>query len=127
MADLHALHDRYRDRVDFVVVYIREAHPEDAWALNVNRDESVMVYDPVDLGEREAVAETCVLRTALEIPVVVDRVDDAIAAAYGGWPDRLYLVGTDGRIAFQGGPGPMGFQPDALAGAIEQELASSDL
>ena len=31
-------------------------------------------------------------------------------AAYAAWPDRLYVVGVDGKIAYQGGPGPGGFR-----------------
>ncbi len=54
--------------------------------------------------------------------MVVDGVENAVASAYGGWPDRLYLIGKDGRIAFQGGEGPFGFKPEALASAIEREL-----
>ncbi len=54
--------------------------------------------------------------------MLVDDVDDAVALAYGGWPDRLYLIGRDGRIAFQGGRGPDGFEPAELARAIETEL-----
>ena len=59
------------------------------------------------------------------MPMVVDGVDNAVASAYGGWPDRLYLVGRDGRIAFQGGEGPFGFKPDELERAIERELPQS--
>jgi hypothetical protein len=54
--------------------------------------------------------------------MVVDGVDNTVASAYGGWPDRLYLIDTDGRIVFQGGEGPFGFKPEALARAIEREL-----
>ncbi len=56
------------------------------------------------------------------MPVVVDRVNDEVARAYGALPDRLYLVGRGGRVAFQGDPGPFGFRPDDLARAIETEL-----
>jgi len=35
---------------------------------------------------------------------VVDNMDNQVELNYG-WPDRLYLVGMDGRIAFKGGPG----------------------
>ena len=49
-------------------------------------------------------------------------VDNAVASAYGGWPDRLYLIRRDGRIAYQGGEGPFGFKPDELEQAIEREL-----
>jgi len=56
------------------------------------------------------------------MPVVVDAIDDAIASAYGALPDRLYLIGKGGDIAFQGDKGPFGFQPAELGKAIEAEL-----
>jgi hypothetical protein len=54
---------------------------------------------------------------------VIDGIDNAVADVYGGWPDRLYLIGADGRIAYQGGEGPFGFKPEELEQAIEQHLA----
>ena len=63
------------------------------------------------------------MRLQTRIPTLLDDVDDAVALAYGGWPDRLYLVGRDGRVAFQGGRGPDGFRPEELEAAIEAELA----
>ena len=56
--------------------------------------------------------------------MVVDRVDNSVASAYGGWPDRLYLIRRSGAIAFQGGEGPFGFEPEALERAIEREIAA---
>ena len=53
------------------------------------------------------------------MPTVIDGVDNKVAWTYGGWPDRLYLIDADGRIAYQGGEGPFGFKPDELAAAIE--------
>jgi len=58
----------------------------------------------------------------MSMPTVFDRLDNAVASAYGGWPDRLYLIDTEGRIAYQGGEGPFGFKPDELGAAIEEEL-----
>jgi type I thyroxine 5'-deiodinase len=55
--------------------------------------------------------------------IVVDGVDNAVASAYGGWPDRLYLIRRGGGIAFQGGEGPFGFKPEELERAIEHEAA----
>jgi hypothetical protein len=60
------------------------------------------------------------------MPVVIDPIDDTIARAYGGLPDRLYLIGKGGRVAFQGERGPMGFRPGDLEQAIVAELASID-
>ncbi len=75
------------------------------------------------LAERMAVAGVCMTRLALEpIPALVDGMDDAVSKAYDAHPDRMYLVGRDGTIVYQGGPGPMGFEPDELETAIRKEL-----
>ena len=76
------------------------------------------MHEPKTKEEREAVASTCAANLRLQLPMVVDGVENAVASAYGGWPDRLYLIGKDGRIAFQGGEGPFGFKP----GELEQSL-----
>ncbi len=125
MGELESIYAKHSDDVAFFVVYIREAHPEDGWVLTDNRDAGIALADPVTNGEREQVAETCAVRLEMTIPVLLDGLDDEVARRYGGWPDRLYLVGRDGRIAFQGGEGPFGFKPDELAAAIEVELARS--
>ncbi len=109
-------------RVDFLVVYIREAHPEDGWVVTMNRDQDIALDDPTTTGERTDVAESCALRLAIKMPVVVDEIDDAVASAYGALPDRLYLVGRGGHVAFQGEPGPFGFRPADLEKAIDSEL-----
>ena len=123
MGPLHELWERYSDRVAFAVVYIREAHPEEGWVVTPNRDEGIRVDDPTTDGERHDVAEACALRLKIRMPVVIDPVDDKIASAYGALPDRLYLIGRGGRVAFQGEHGPWGFKPDDLEAAIQKELA----
>ena len=124
MGELEELYDRHRDGVAFFIVYIREAHPEDGWVLADNRREEIALADPTSLEERAEAADACVLRLRTRIPVLLDDVDDAVALAYGGWPDRLYLVGPDGRVAFQGERGPDGFKPEELAHAIATELVN---
>ena len=125
MGSLHEMAERHRDRVDFAVVYIREAHPEEGWVITMNRDQDILVNDPTTDPERNEVAMTCAIRLQIRMPVVVDRVDDEIARAYGALPDRLYLIGRGGQVAFQGEPGPFGFKPEALEKAIEKELRAT--
>jgi hypothetical protein len=81
-----------------------------------------MIEDPIDGAERAKVASQCVADLDLPMPAVVDRIDDEVNQTYGGWPDRLYLVGKDGRIAYAGGRGPFFFSPDELEKAIAAEL-----
>ena len=122
MGALHDLFDEYRDRVAFFIVYIKEVHPEDGWVVTHNREEGIAVSDPSSDQERADVADSCVVRSAIRIPVLVDSMNNTVASAYGGWPDRLYLIGRDGRVAFQGEMGPFGFLPDRLEAAIAGEL-----
>src|SRR6266545_3919341 len=103
--------ERYSGRVAFFVVYIKEAHPEDGWVLNTNR------------GAEIEVAHACAVRLEIRMPLLIDGIDNETARQYGGWPDRLYLIGRDGRIAFQGEEGPFGFRPEELDEAIRAELA----
>ena len=123
MGELEDLHERHGVEVAFFIVYIREAHPEDGWVLADNRREEIALIDPVSLDERAAAAVACAVRLETRIPILLDDVDDAVASAYGGWPDRLCLIGRDGKVAFLGGRGPDGFRPDELAHAIDLELA----
>ena len=122
MGPLHEIWERYSDRVAFAIVYIREAHPEDGWVVNMNRDEGIEVRDPSTDEERHHVAAACALRLQIRMPVLIDAIDDRITSAYGALPDPLYLVGKSGHIAFQGVAGPRNFRPPDLAAAIEAEL-----
>lgn len=124
MGALERLHERYRKQVAFLVVYVKEAHPEDGWVLTENREDSIAIADPTSFAGRAEVARACATRLAIRMPVVIDDIGNVVTSNYGGWPDRLYLVGKDGRIAYQGGEGPMGFRPAELERAIEAELAS---
>ena len=124
MGSLHEMAERHGENIDFVVVYIREAHPEEGWVVQMNRDQDIAIHDPTTDAERGKVAATCAIRLAIQMPVVVDKIDDEIARAYGALPDRLYLIGKGGRVAFRGEPGPFGFKPETLEAAIEKELAA---
>jgi hypothetical protein len=122
LGSLHEMWERYGDRVDFAVVYIKEAHPEEGWVVTPNRDDDILVNDPTSDEQRQAVATECALRLKIRMPVVIDPIDNEIARAYGALPDRLCLVARGGSIAYQGAAGPFGFKPPDLESAIQAEL-----
>ena len=129
---LHDLYEQYHDRVQFIVIYIREAHPIDGWwlgggvfglAMKVRRSKAATdVYDPKTMEERRQVAARCESALQYGIPTLVDEIDDPVNRAYAAIPTRLYLVGTDGRVVYAGGLGPFGFKPQELKVAIERLL-----
>ncbi len=75
------------------------------------------------MEERVEVGQACMLKLALEMPALVDEMDDSVSLAYSAMPERLYLVSKDGKIAYKGGLGPMFFQPDEWNDAIGRLLA----
>ena len=53
------------------------------------------------------------------MPVLVDGMDNTVSIAFAAWPERIYVIGADGRIVYPGAPGPWGFDPDAARGSLE--------
>ena len=108
--------------MQFYVVYIREAHALDS-RMPSGGGANPILEDPVTLAERREVADVCMTKLELgELPALVDDIDDAVSADYAAWPDRIYLVDDTGRIAYHGGRGPFGFDPNELERAIVDVL-----
>ena len=69
-------------------------------------------------------ASSCVRSLGIEMPAVIDNIDNTTEAAYTGWPDRLYLIDRAGRIAFKSQTGPWGFVPADLDAKLKQITGS---
>jgi type I thyroxine 5'-deiodinase len=110
----------WADRADFVTVYIKEAHPTDEWQMPQNEDEDVCYRQPRSTSERVAIAGDFAKRFSYDLPLLVDPIEDPADAVYAGWPERLYVIGEDGRIAYKGEPGPFGYHPEEVEAWLEQ-------
>ena len=104
----------------FYAVYIQEAHPSDIWQMGSNVREGVVFASPRNDGERLHIAESCVRNLGIRFPALIDGIDNTVERMYTGWPDRLILIGIDGRIVYKSEPGPFGFHPEALEAALRQ-------
>jgi Iodothyronine deiodinase len=106
--------------VAFYAIYILEAHPSDVWQMQSNVRDNVIFASPRNASERENVAGICVRKLGIKFPALIDGFDNRIEQAYTGWPDRIYLIDRNGRVAYKSKPGPFGFHPDELAQALER-------
>src|SRR5688500_12788210 len=116
---------QWSDRVDFVTVYIKEAHPTDEWQMSANEDDDVCYPQPRSTADRVAIAKDFVKRFRYEMTLLVDPIDNPADTVYAGWPERLYVIAEDGRIAYKGEPGPFGYHPDEVQAWLEQWAAGS--
>ena len=66
-------------------------------------------------------------KVGLTIPILVDTMNDHVEQSYAGWPDRIYVIDQQGKIAFKGDPGPRGFPPaiQAAPGVLDELLKSA--
>ena len=132
------LYEQYKDEVEFVVVYVREAHPTDKWWLAESRTLEAAfrlsgtlarsdVSEPTTLEERRAIAGSC-YETLFQakVPLYVDTIDDRVSTLYTAKPTRIYLLDEAGHVIYNPGIGPFGYNPDHLGQQIEAYLASRD-
>ena len=115
---LSDLYRDYNDQVKFAVIYIREAHPLDGWQYG----DISTVHDPKTIEERRKLASQCDSAMKHGIKTYVDKMDNEVMIQYCAYPERLYLIKTDGTVAYPGAPGPSGFSPKELKEAIDKVL-----
>lgn len=90
--------------------------------MGANVREGVVYKQPTNLAERREVASACAKALKLSIPMLIDDMANTANKAYAGWPDRLYVVGADGKLAYVSGPGPRGFNPREMEQALVKLL-----
>lgn len=104
---MRELHRRYGDRVQFLDIVVRQAHPGEhhsAYSSYAEKLNDARLY-----ADEEAIAW----------PVLVDDLECTVQRAYGGLAAAAYLIDATGRVAFCGAWG----QSSALTGAIDDLLA----
>lgn len=86
LGGMNSLADNMRDKVEFLVLYVREAHPGDN-------------FPPHKLFSQKVEQAKITTREENENRlVVVDGLDGEIHQSYGSWPNMAYLVDQNGVI-----------------------------
>lgn len=83
-----------------------------------NERAGINFAQPTTFEQRVEVATACQGALKLNMPILVDTLDDEVELAYGAFPDRLYLIDPQGKVAFKSGRGPFGYEPDKLERAL---------
>jgi len=122
---LESLYKAYGKKAEFLLVYIREAHPSDGWQTRQNVKDGVIFKQPKTFDQRVKVAQACHSTLKMTIRCLVDGIDNAVDKAYGGAPDRLCVVDIDGKVAYHSKRGPWGFKPRDAEAALKAVLANN--
>tara|TARA_B100000315_G_scaffold259120_1_gene313728 strand:+ start:2227 stop:2595 length:369 start_codon:yes stop_codon:yes gene_type:complete len=117
---LNEIYNTYKDQVEFLSIYIREAHPDDGWRTAKNVREGIRYIEPRTDDERTEIATVCQQMMDLQMPMLIDSIDNDAESKYISIPMRLYLVDAAGNLAYVGGEGPFDFKPDEFEAAIKE-------
>ena len=89
MPDLNGLEERYGDRVQFVLLQVREAHP------------GAEVGQPHTLRDKVQHAQLTRDVYAVGWPVLVDDIDGTLHRQLDTKPNSLHIIGADGEILYR--------------------------
>jgi peroxiredoxin len=101
------LHDEYNgDDVQFLFVYVREAHPGEAVPAHESMEDKIraaeMLRDEEDL----------------EMPIIIDELRGPIHRKYGKLPNSTFIIDKSGRVAFRA----LWTRPSVIEDALEKLL-----
>ena len=122
---MNEIYQTYRDRIDFYLVYIREAHPSDGWQVRANIEDSLEFLEPKTQDERAEMAGVCMLDLGFKMPMLLDNMENEVDVKYAALPERLYVLDKHGNVYFCAIMGSRGFDVDAWLEAVQAQAAVS--
>ena len=118
---LNEIYNTYKNDVEFLSIYIREAHPDDGWRSLGNVNQGIRYLEPKTDDERTEIASVCQQMMELQMPMLIDSIDNDAERKYISIPMRLYVVDAEGKLAYVGGEGPFKFKPDEFEAAVKAQ------
>jgi peroxiredoxin len=119
------LYRAYKNDVEFILVYVKEAHPADGRQMEVNKLSGVVYNTPTTLQERARVASDCVKSLKFDFPCLLDDMQDTVQKQYQAWPAKTCLVDKEGKIRYVTKGSPRGVNATELESALKQLLNAS--
>jgi peroxiredoxin len=104
---INELYDEYSgDDVQFLFVYVREAHPGDRVPAHESLEDKVRAAELLRDEEQ------------IEMPILVDDLRGSIHRKYGKLPNSTFIIDKSGRVAFRA----LWTRPRVVEGALEALL-----
>ena len=126
VAGFDGLQKDFSNRVNFIVLYVQEAHPgtgpspyrQGGGAAKQNERDNILLPQPKTALERAAQARLCAAALNIEVPILVDPMDNAAWEAFGRAPNSGFLIRAGGEVMEQ----EKWFNPTKMRAAINKLL-----
>ena len=122
LAQFRRLVADFEERVDFLIVYIDEAHPSDGWKFEGNAYD---IANHVDIEARLAAAGR-LAENRLPCEMVVDSMSNRANKSYSAAPEKFVVIGEGGKVEYIGRMGPVGYRVEEVREWIESYLKHPD-
>jgi type I thyroxine 5'-deiodinase len=119
---VNEIYREFRDRMDFYLVYIQEIHPSDGWQVPANINDGILHTQPTTDDERAEMAGVCMLNLKFDMPLLLDNMENEVDQKYAALPERLYVIDSEGLVAYRSDMGPWGFDAEAWRAAIAEQV-----
>lgn len=111
---MEQMYQDYKEIAEFRLIYIREAHAEDSsWPVPYAKEKGITEHK--DYQQRCTTAKMLMDDKSLTMPMLIDHMNNQANESYRAYPDRVFLVRKDGRLAVAADRGPWGFNPGLKA------------
>ena len=114
------MYKAYKDKAQFYMVYIREAHP--ARSATTKNRHGPNITQHKDMKERVIAATKCIQDLKLSLPTLIDEMTGGFQTKYGGFPAGTNIIDIDGKVAFTS-RGPRGAQPKNAKPVLDKLIA----
>ena len=95
---LAKLRSEYGDTVQWIMIYTLEAHPTDGWAISINSRSGIELPQHTSFEKRLECAKLCKEKLNLKLHVLVDGYENKVTDAYGGRPNRGFVIDAEGKV-----------------------------
>ena len=112
------LHEYSNQAVNFLVIYIEEAHSLEEWSLPNNK---YKLHQAVSVQDRISAAKMLDSDEELSCPILIDDMKNEALTAYGALPERLYILYND-KVAYERSMGPIFYNLEEMKKVLDSLL-----
>jgi len=85
---MHQMLNKFIREVNFLTVYIVEAHAQDEWPVG----DPLKISQPISTIERCGVGRSFVKEYNYQLPMLIDLIDNNFSEDWAAWPIRFYVI-----------------------------------
>ena len=113
--------------IDFIIVYIREAHASDGWKFDGKNYSFIRHHRDISdrLNAIKVMIQMAHIRRDQRVSIYCDTMDNITKNVFRAWPERLYVL-YDQKILYQGGEGPDGYSIPSVDYVLKQHVGLSN-